>query len=95
MKRRIKLLTANLIGFAVLFFGGGEVRGQWTEPEPVEPNWGTAMTAVWISNDGLRLYLSAGLDAVGWAERDSINGEWGQFLAAAPVAGAPDVGRLG
>lgn len=95
MKRRIKLLTANLIGFAVLFFGGGEVRGQWTEPEPVEPNWGTAITAVWISNDGLRLYLSAGLDAVGWAERDSINGEWGLFLAAAPVAGAPNVGRLG
>lgn len=82
MKRRIKSITANLIGFAVLFFGGlGEVRGQWTEPVPMEPNFGTAMTAVWISNDGLRLYLSAGLAAIGWTERDSIGGEWSQWTA--------------
>lgn len=76
----------SLIGCAVLLFGGAKniTQGQWTEPVPMEPNFGTGMRAVWISNDGLRLYLSAGIDAVGWTERDSIGGEWNQWTALPP-----------
>ena len=51
--------------------------GQWTEPVPMEPQFGVGVRVPWISNDGLRLYLTGGLGVIAVTERDSINGAWG------------------
>ena len=53
--------------------------GQWTEPVPMEPQFGVGVRGVWISNDNLRLYVRGGLSTLAVTARDSVNGAWGEL----------------
>jgi len=53
--------------------------GQWTEPVPMEPQFGSGFRAPWISNDGLRLYLCTMAD-INVTARDSIGAPWGPLV---------------
>lgn len=57
------------------------LQAQWTEPVPMEPQFGIGIRVPWISNDGLRLYLTAGLATINVTTRDSINGAWGPLVS--------------
>jgi hypothetical protein len=76
MTQRTLLASLQRLGFAVLFLAGVNVFAQWTEPVPMEPHYGNAVKAPWISNDGLRLYVS-GTGYLFMTSRDSLDGPWG------------------
>jgi len=71
------------VGFAVLFLLGANqvTQGQWTEPVPMEPHFGAAVVAPWLSNDELRLYVS-GTGYLFMSRRDSIGAPWQRLQSA-------------
>lgn len=56
---------------------------QWTEPVPMDPQFGPGIRSPWISNDGLRLYLCT-IGDVYVVTRDSVNGAWGSLTQLPP-----------
>jgi hypothetical protein len=53
---------------------------QWTEPVPMEPQFGTGVRGVWLSNDNLRLYVFGGLSTLYVTSRASDSSAWGQLV---------------
>jgi hypothetical protein len=73
----------RLFAFAAFLTSLSPAWAQWTEPVPMEPQFGTSVRAPWISNDNLRLYLCT-IDFVFVTCRDSVNGAWGPLNVLPP-----------
>ncbi len=56
---------------------------QWTEPVPIDPQPGAGVRAPWLSNDGLRLYVSSS-STLHVIERDSVGSPWGTWRLLPP-----------
>ncbi len=57
---------------------------QWSEPVPMEPQFGVGVRSAWLSNDNLRLYLTGGLSTLAVVARDSVGAPWGPLQILPP-----------
>jgi Tol biopolymer transport system component len=66
--------------FALLLILAAHAFAQWTEPIPMDPQFGVGVRGVWISNDNLRLYIMGGLSTLSVTTRETIGSAWGPLV---------------